>query len=57
MYNLDFNLESLQKIAQECIEIMTNENSGKRILIHCFSNNGAVLYQQVSQLLKERPNK
>ena len=52
-----YDQDSQRKIAEECLEVLSKENSGKKILIHCFSNNGAIMYKHVSQILKENQYK
>ena len=42
-------------VAEETIEVIAKENTGKNIIVHCFSNNGFNFYKHVSQLLKEKP--
>ena len=46
-----------KKLAEEAIEVMAKENTGKDIIIHCFSNNGFNFYKHVSLLLKAKPHK
>ena len=52
-----YDQEIQREIAQKCLDVISKENSGNKIVIHCFSNNGFALYKHVSQLLKEKSNK
>ena len=55
---LTFNYDqsAQRRLAEEMVKVVSQENSGKKIFIHCFSNNGMNFYKHVSQILKERPH-
>ena len=37
-------------------EKVAEENSGKNIILHCFSNNGFTMYKHTSKQLKDQPH-
>ena len=45
------------EMARQCLEKVAEENSGKNIIIHCFSNNGFTMYKHTSKQLKAQPHK
>ena len=51
-----YNQAKIKQVAQLLLEAVAKENSGKKLLIHCFSNNGLQLYKHVSELLKNNPH-
>ena len=50
-----YDQEAQRKLAEEAIQVLAKENTGKNIIVHCFSNNGFNFYKHVSQLLKSKP--
>ena len=52
-----YDQDEQRKLAKECLEVISKQNNGKKIFIHCFSNNGFIFYQHMSQLLKENSYK
>ena len=51
-----YDQDAQKKLAQDMIEVVSKENTGKRLFLHCFSNNGLNFYKHVSKLLKDKPN-
>ena len=46
-----------RQLAEHLVEkVLIEQNTGQRILIHCFSNNGFNFYKHVSLVLKDQPN-
>ena len=56
-YTFNYDQDRQREIAQICLDVISKETTGKKLIIHCFSNNGFVMYKHVSQLLKENPNR
>lgn len=52
----NYDQEAQRKLAQECLEQVGKMNTGNKLVIHCFSNNGFAFYKHVSQLLLEENN-
>ena len=56
-YTFSYDQDRQREIAQKCIDVINSENSGKKLIIHCFSNNGFAMYKHISQQLKQNPNR
>jgi len=53
-YKFDQTLQS--ELARQCLERVAQQNTGKNIILHCFSNNGFAFYRHLSILLKDKPH-
>lgn len=48
-----YDQDTQRRLAQECLEEVRKVNTGKNLVIHCFSNNGLAFHKHVSQILLE----
>jgi hypothetical protein len=47
-----YDQDSQEQAAHAVIDAIARDNTGQKVVIHCFSNNGFNLYRHVSTLLK-----